>query len=490
MRVRFAPSPTGYLHVGGARTALFNWLFARHHRGAFVLRVEDTDAKRYQRSFENAIYAAMRWLGLAWDEGPDVGGPFGPYRQSERLQTYAHVANDLLAKDAAYECFCEPETVDVKSTASRCPCGELTEAQRAARREGVPQPALRLRVDPARPIAVDDLIRGTVTYPAGSLDDFVIVKSGGGPLYNFAAVVDDHAMVITHVIRGDEHLANTPKQLLMYEAMAWQPPKFAHIPIILNERRAKLSKRDGAVFLNDYEAMGILPDAMFNFLALLGWSPGNNRELLTREELIGEFDLDRVVKHPAIFDLAKLRWMNAEYMKRARVEDVAESVRRLIKGSVSGDAVASDASRLRLDKVEPATALLKDRVQTVADIVEQGAYFFYDGPVEPASEALAKYCATPDTIELLRQIRAALENIADFTRDRIEASIRALADARGKKAAAYIHPLRVALTGQAVSPPIFDVTVIVGKTLALRRIDDLVRRLESGRAASSVEAKA
>jgi glutamyl-tRNA synthetase len=465
VRVRFAPSPTGYLHVGGARTALFNWLFARHHRGAFVLRIEDTDVKRFETAFEDAIYEALHWLGLHWDEGPDVGGPHGPYRQSERASRYVEVAHTFVARNAAYECFCGP------ADERRCPCGSLTEAQRSAARAKEPAPARRMRVDPAKALVVDDLVRGAVTFPPGSLDDFVITKSGGGPLYNFAAAVDDHDMLITHVIRGDEHLANTPKQLLIYEAMGWPPPRFAHIPIILNEAREKLSKRDGAVFLNDYEAAGILPSAMFNFLALLGWSPGDNRELLTRDELIAAFDLDRVVKHPAVFDVSKLRWMNGEYMKRTPASDIAAQLRRLMK---AGDG--------RVDKV---AALLKDRVRTLVEIIEQGDYLLSDGPLEPQAEALAKYCSAPDTVELLAQARAALAGVGEFSDAAIEAAIRSTAEEHGKKAAAYIHPLRVALTGRAVSPGIFEVAELIGKDVALRRIDDLMARLQRERASNA-----
>lgn len=473
VRVRFAPSPTGYLHVGGARTALFNWLFARHHRGVFVLRVEDTDVKRFAQEYEAAIFDALHWLGLDWDEGPDVGGPHEPYMQSRRAASYADVAAQLAASGAAYACYCGPSAADTDGdgpSKALCHCAGLTGAALEAARTSKPAPALRLSVDKSRPLIVRDLIRGEVTFPAGSLEDFVIVKSGGGPLYNFAAVVDDHDMEITHVIRGDEHLANTPKQLLIYEALGWSAPQFAHIPIILNERRAKLSKRDGAVFVTDYERMGILPQAMFNFLALLGWSPGENRELLTRDELIAEFDLDRVVKHPAVFDVAKLRWMNGEYMRTASVSEIAAAARRLPAGA--------DVSNERLNGV---AALLKDRVRTVAELLEQGAYLLQDRGIEPAADALAKYCAAPDTAELLTQTREALARIDDFTHEQIERAIRAFAEGSGRKAGAYIHPLRVALTGQAVSPGIFEVARVLGKDVVLRRIDDLIAQLRRGR---------
>ena len=481
VRVRFAPSPTGYLHVGSARTALFNWLFARHCGGKVVLRVEDTDETRYKNEWLQAIFEGLRWLGLDWDEGPDVGGPYAPYRQRERISLHAETAWALLDKNAAYECFCGPEAASSAGRASSpptavCCCRDLSPDERAARRKKIAVPAVRMRVDKAAPIVVEDIVRGSVTFPAGSLEDFVIVKSGGGPLYNFAAAVDDRAMAISHVIRGEEHLANTPKQLLVYQAMGWRPPLFAHLPIILNEQRAKLSKRDGAAFLADYEAMGILPAAMLNFLALLGWSPGDDREILTREELIAQFDLDRVVKHPAIFDAGKLRWMNGEYMKTAPMDELEAGVRRLIERSevAAGDVLDGN--------VVPATELLRGRVRTLADIVDQGGYLLRDGPVTPTPEALATHCAAPDTADRLRRVRAALHDLPEFAASDVETAIRSLAQRDGSKAAAYIHPLRVALTGQAVSPGIFEVAQLVGKQLSLQRIDGLIGRIERRRA--------
>jgi glutamyl-tRNA synthetase len=501
VRVRFAPSPTGFLHVGGARTALFNWLFARHHGGVVVLRVEDTDTTRYSDEYVDAIYRALRWLKIGWDEGPDIGGPVGPYRQRERIELHRAAARELVQRRAAYECFCGPKKTDETLEAvpdeigeapsedvaiaqpkapsqpprpgAECTCAKLTAAERdASRAQGV-QPALRMRVDPSRVVVVDDLVRGRVEFPAGTIGDFIIVKSDGGPLYNFAAVVDDHAMEITHVIRGEEHLANTPKQLLMYEALGWQPPAFAHLPIILNEQRHKLSKRDGATFVNEYEALGYLPDALVNFLGLLGWSPGGNRELMTREEMVRDFTIEGVVKHPAIFDHAKLAWMNKEYLKQLSPDELARRVREMLERRVPPPDRIDEAHVARV------TALLQERARTVGEIVDQGAYFFTRSSVESAPEALAKYCATPDAIERLRDVRAALAKSADLPSD-IEAAIRGLAERSGLKAAAFIHPLRVALTGQAVSPGIFEVTSILGREVALARIDALLARLQSG----------
>jgi glutamyl-tRNA synthetase len=477
IRVRFAPSPTGYLHVGGARTALFNWLFARHHGGDFVLRVEDTDTTRNRDDFAQGIFDGLRWLGITWDEGPDIGGPFGPYRQSERLDTYRDAAAKLRASGHAYDCFCASTdapgaggAADVD--AAICSCAGLSDAEKAARVAAGDAPALRMKVDANRAITVPDLIRGDVTFPPGTITDFVIVKRDGGALYNFAVVTDDYTMGITHVIRGEEHLANTPKQLLIYEALGLAPPAFAHIPIILNEQRRKLSKRDGAAFVNDYKAQGYLPAALVNFLVLLGWSPGENRELLTLDEMVREFTLEGVVKHPAIFDVAKLGWMNKEYLREVPIDELARMVVTLLP------TVMPAATRTDPPFVERVTALFAGRVRTIVEIIEQGSYFFDEAVPLPAPEAIAKHCAAPDTIELLTAVRAALAAAADFSAAGIEAAIRGLAETREKKAAAFIHPLRVALTGQAVSPGIFEVTSILGRETALARIDALSARLE------------
>jgi nondiscriminating glutamyl-tRNA synthetase len=488
--VRFAPSPTGYLHVGGARTALFNWLFARHHGGTFILRVEDTDSARYKPEFVAGIYDALRWLRIGWDEGPDVGGPHAPYVQSERVAIHRAAAARLLADGRAYECFCgktasetaEPADDDTEGPPApqpACACGAMSAAQAERARAGGGAAALRFRTDPSRAVKVDDLIRGPVTFPPGTIGDFIFVKSDGTPLYNFAATCDDHVMEITHVIRGEEHLANAPKQLLIYEALGWEPPAMAHLPIILNEQRRKLSKRDGATFVNDYEALGYLPEAIVNFLALLGWSPGDDRELMTVDEMIRDFRIEDVVKHPAIFDVAKLSWMNKEYVKALPPQDAASRVTSLLAKRLPA------ATRTDMPHVARVTALLLERVRTLADVVDQGAYFFVDGPVEPNAEALAKHCAAPETAERLKAVREALTAAPGFEAGDVESAIRGLAERTGAKAASFIHPLRVALTGVSVSPGIFEVAAILGREAATARIDALLSRLALKAQASS-----
>jgi nondiscriminating glutamyl-tRNA synthetase len=325
IRVRFAPSPTGHLHVGGARTALFNWLFARHEGGRFVLRVEDTDVERSSADLESGILDDLAWLGLAWDEGPDRGGPFGPYRQSERVATYRDGANRLVAEGKAYPCFCTEEELERKKEDRRRAnlppqydgtCRRLSEAERGRRRaEGLPE-SVRFIVPPDAERRLDDLVRGEVVFPAGMVGDFVILRSNGLPTYNFAAAMDDAAMAITHVIRGEEHLSNTVRQIMIYEALGLAPPRFAHIPLILGLDRSKLSKRHGAPNVYDFHTRGYPPEAIVNYLAFLGWSPPGDGEILSPDELVSSFRLDRVSPSPSIFDEVKLNWVSAQYVKR------------------------------------------------------------------------------------------------------------------------------------------------------------------------------
>ena len=453
-----------------------------------MLRVEDTDTARNREEFAQGIFDGLKWLGITWDEGPDIGGPCGPYRQSERLDIYREAVAKLRESGHAYDCFCAaPEGAGpaageagdsaAQDAAQSCPCAGLTADERAAKRAAGEQPALRMKVDQDRAITVSDLIRGDVTFPPGTVTDFVIVKRDGGPLYNFVVVTDDYTMGITHVIRGEEHLANTPKQLLIYEALGLTPPAFAHIPIILNEQRHKLSKRDGAAFVNDYRTQGFLPQALVNFLALLGWSPGDNRELMTLDEMVRDFSLQGVVRHPAIFDVAKLGWMNKEYLRTIPLQDFAHMVAALLP------VIRPDATRTDSAYVDRVASLFAGRVRTIAEVIAQGSYFFDDGVPEPEADALTKHCSAPETLERLAAVRAALVSATGFDTADIEAAIRGLAESRGVKAASYIHPLRVALTGQSVSPGIFEVTSILGRETALARIDALSVRLAHAQAA-------
>jgi len=487
-RVRFAPSPTGYLHVGGARTALFNWLYARHHGGTYVLRVEDTDVSRERPEFRDEIFRALRWLGLDHDEGPDVGGAYGPYNQRERLDGYRAALHTLKSKGLVYPCFCasRAEADDARVAqddepdpkAARCRCALLGPAEIARLSADHHQaPAYRFRIDPTKPHPVRDLVRGYVEFPPGEVEDFIVTKAGGDPLYNFAAVVDDAAMKITHVIRGEEHLANTPKQIALYEALGEPVPEFAHLPILLNAERRKLSKRDGATGVSEYRALGYLPDAMVNFLALLGWSPpGGDREVLSRDELIRLFDLDRVQKHGAVFDVVKLTWMNGEYLRAAPPDRLVDETLELLAHEPGADGLRRDRAH-----VSAACELMRERTKTLGELVRGSRYLFSrDFELPWSAEAVQKRAATPEARELLREAGDALRAASEregfvWERGALEAVVRDLAERSGRKAGEYIGPLRVAITGLAVSAGIFETAEVLGATIVLGRIAAFLR---------------
>ena len=483
VRVRFAPSPTGFLHVGGARTALFNYLFARKHGGTYVLRVEDTDVSRERPEYREEIFRALRWLGIEHDEGPDVGGPYGPYNQRERFDRYRAALEKLVAGRHVYPCFCASRAEDVAQDdeplqrTTACSCSLLT-PQEVAQRKAAPaeSPALRFRVDAARTYRISDLIRGDVEFPPGEVEDFIIVKAGGGPLYNFAAVVDDAAMKITHVIRGEEHLANTPKQIALFEALGEKIPKFAHLPILLNSERRKLSKRDGATGVSEYRSQGFLPDALVNFLALLGWSPpGGDREIFSRKELCELFDLDRVQKHGAVFDLVKLTWMNGEYVRTAPLEKLVDLTADML-------AAQPDAAQLWTDRphVTACCELMRERIKTIADLVLGSRYLFVrDLEIPWDEEAVAKRAGTREALERLREAADALKDVP-WNRASIETAIRDLAERSGRKAGDYIGPMRVAITGLAVSAGLFETAEVLGQWITLGRIEAFLQSRTAG----------
>jgi glutamyl-tRNA synthetase len=425
VKVRFAPSPTGYLHVGGARTALFNYLFARHNKGKFILRIEDTDRERSSEEFLSDILDSLRWLGIEWDEGPIF--------QSQRLEIYREHAERLLKKGCAYE--------------------EKTERGRA----------LRFKAD-VDSVKFQDLIRGEIEFKEG-FQDIVIIKSDGTPTYNFACVVDDALLGITHVIRGEDHISNTPKQILLYQALEFQIPKFAHLPLILGPDRSRLSKRHGAVALSEYRRQGFLPEAMFNFLALLGWSPGDNREILTKKELINLFDLDRIKKANAIFDIEKLKWMNKRYMKNLKDEEFEE----MAKDFVRQVGLLDEYSSLPEDKRKMLLALLKPRVRTFSEYAENLSYIFRND-YEMEEEAVEKFLKGDKINEILGELFERLSKLDKFDKENIEKAIRSLASELNIEAKEIIHPLRVVLTGRAVSPPLFELMEIIGKGNVLARM--------------------
>ncbi|MCD5401359.1 glutamate--tRNA ligase, partial [candidate division NPL-UPA2 bacterium] len=427
VRVRFAPSPTGYLHIGGARTALFNYLFARHEGGSFVLRIEDTDQARSTKEAVGNILDSLRWLGLDWDEGPDKGGDLGPYYQMQRLELYKNYANELLKKERAYFCYCSPEELAERKKEAlrkgRPPryegrCWNLSSAERAEKEQVVREKTIRFRTPDEGVTEVQDLIRGKVRFENALLDDFVIVKSNGTPTFIFANVVDDHLMKITHVIRGDEHLSNTPRQILLYEALDFSLPFFGHLSMILGSDRKKLSKRTGAVSLNWYRQRGYLPQALVNYLSLLGWGTFESQELFSsREEIIRKFSLKAVSKNPAIFDIQKLDWINGQYIKELEVEELTHLVKPYLKEK---NLLRGDEDEEWLKKI---VALEKERLKTLSQITEYAGFFFLS-EVAYDEKAAKKVLRKEGVPSILIEYRNRLRDLEPFTVEAVESVAR------------------------------------------------------------------
>ena len=465
LRVRFAPSPTGSLHVGGARTALYNLLFARRQKGTFILRIEDTDVERSREELSAQILSAMEWLGLDYDEGP--------YHQSKRYDLYRAAAERLLAEGKAYRAFETPEELDAErkkaesegrsyrySGAGRwIPPEESERRARAGERHVV-----RLAM-PRETIVVDDLIRGRVEFPAEALDDFVLVRSDGHPLYHFSVCVDDVDMRITHVLRGDDHLANTPKHVALFRALGAPVPRFAHLGMILGTDRKKLSKRHGAAAVEEWRDAGILPEALFNFLALLGWAPGEDREILSREEMEREFSLERVGASPSVFDPEKLLWMNAQYMARMPAGELLERTVALtgVTATASPGTVLPDR-----ETALKAIELHRTRAHTTIEMGRALSMYASD-PADYDPDGMRKQ-VKPETPALLEKLLARYEKLDDWKTDSLEAALRAVAEEAGVAAGKLIHPTRLALTGTTVGAPLFDVIALLGKETALRRM--------------------
>ncbi len=466
VRVRFAPSPTGHLHIGGARTALFNWLFARHNRGVFVLRIEDTDRTRSTEEYIEAILEGMTWLGLDWDEGP--------YRQTERMDIYRAHVERLLEEGKAYRCYCRPEELEArrKEALSRgLPakydgrCRELREPP-AGRR-----PAVRFRMPQTGRTVVDDLIRGRVVFENEQLDDLIILRSDGTPTYNLVVVVDDVQMGITHVIRGDDHLNNTPRQIHIYRAFGFEPPRFAHLPMILGPDRTRLSKRHGATAVLAYRDLGYLPEALLNYLARLGWSYGD-QEIFTREELIEKFSLGNVGKAAAVFNPGKLLWLNGQYMKNTPPERLARLVRPFL---VKEGLIAPD-QHLDMGWLSRAVDTLKERAKTLLELAALLRYYIAED-VEYDEKGRTRFL-TERALPLLVDLKEGLASLEDFTASAIEGLFRSLIERHGIKLKDLAQPVRVAVTGRTESPGIFDVLEVLGREKALRRLQraiDLIR---------------
>src|SRR5436190_3970895 len=455
MKLRFAPSPTGFLHVGGARTAIFNLLHARRHGGTMLLRIEDTDVERSKQHHAEQIVSSLQWLGVEWDEGP--------LYQSDRLDRYQERAEELVAGGKAYRCYCTVEELDAERA-------DAEKAGRAYRYSGkcrainiasADEPhVIRFRVNPGA-IAFHDLIRGDMHFEAELLDDFVLLRSDGYPTYHLSVVVDDIDMQITHVARGDDHLSNTPKHILPFRAFGADVPVFAHLPLILGSDRKRLSKRTGATSAEEYRDLGIVPQALFNFLTLLGWSPGGDREIFTQEEAAAIFDLSQVHKAPAVFDAEKLFWVNGQYLMRMSPDEVLKHLRPFLPGDVP------------LAIVE----LYQKRARTLREMADQMSFFFAaDDAIEYEEEAAKKHLKGDGLEDALREMRNVLASVEPFDVVATEAVVRAAAGKCGLGAGKMIHPLGLALTGRGSSPPVFDVAVVLGRERTLRRLDRLIER--------------
>ena len=487
VRTRYAPSPTGYLHVGGAWMAFFTWLFTRHEGGQFVLRIEDTDRSRSTEAFEAAILEDLRWLGIGWDEGPDAGGPYGPYRQTERTALYREHAQMLASRGAAYPCYCLPEELEAereRAAEEHRPyrysgrCRELTPAGRAEMEAAGRRATLRFRVpSPHGPLVVDDLVLGRVEFAAEDLDDFIIQRSDGTPLYNFANVVDDHMMRITHITRGAEHLSNTPRQFLMYEAFGWDQPRVAHFPSLLGVDRKKLSKRHGDTAVREYRAQGYLPEALVNFFALMGWYPEDGREIFSVEEMIARFRIEDVGKSGAVFDAQKLTWMNGVYLQevqRRTPERVIDLVVCVLREAGLLDGRAGPERRAYIARV---VAIMGERLRLPKDVLTYGDFFFRD-EIEYDPQAVRKQFHGPATAAMLGRLREALAHVEPFDLAGIEKAVRDTAAALGVESKDVIHPLRVALTGKTVGPSLFELIEVLGKERVLARLDRASRLAE------------
>jgi glutamyl-tRNA synthetase len=469
IRVRFAPSPTGYLHVGGARTALFNWLFARRHHGTFVLRIEDTDTERSSWEMVSGILEGLRWLGLDWDEGPDVGGPHAPYFQSERLGRHRSKALSLVDAGRAYYCYCSPEELQQKRAADPAwsydrACLRRSADERARLDAANAPRAVRFLVPDGR-TSFDDLVRGTIGFDNANIEDFVIVRSDGQPTYHLSVVVDDIDMEITHVVRGDDHISNTPKQVLLYQAFEQQPPRFAHVPLILGPDKKRLSKRHGATSVTEYRRLGYLAEAMVNFLALLGWSPGGDREVFSREELIRIFTLEGISGGNAVFNPEKLDWFNQQHIARLSATDLLGRLKdRLIERGLWRETLETTESAWIARVID----LVKTRVKSLDQLVDELTPFLADQV--RIDEAAGRKHLTSDIGPALSTLIDRLTVVDPFTAHAIEHTLRSTADQAGIKAAALIHATRVAATGRAVSAGLFDVLALLGKTRTVARL--------------------
>ena len=502
VRVRYAPSPTGEPHVGNVRTALFNWLFARKHGGSFIVRIEDTDRERYVEDAVRVILEALNWLGLNWDEGPEVGGPYDPYFQSQRLESYQRVAVNLVDTGYAYYCYCSPERLqEMRQEQQRR--GEPSHYDRHCRDLSLPSPPLfgtsnpqtsantvaegtgkgheegedkavvRFKMPLSGRTDLDDLIRGEVSWQNELLDDFVILKSDGFPTYHLGNVVDDHLMKITHVLRAEEWLPSTPRHLLVYQALGYQLPRFGHFPLILGPDRSKLSKRHGATSILEYREMGFLPEALVNFMVLLGWSLDDRTDIISMDTLVNSFSLERIGKGGAIFDQEKLLWMNGMYIRQLSYKDLAERITPYLE-QVLPPEIPRPLDREYLGRIMP---LIKERIKRLGESAELTSYFFQEQLTYETQNLIQKGMDHEGAGDALRRAQEVLAALIAFDTPSLEAALRALATELGLSVKQLFGALRVALTGRTASPPLFDIMEVLGRQRCLRRLARAVEHL-------------
>lgn len=475
VRVRFAPSPTGHLHIGGARTAIYNWAFARHHGGTFVLRIDDTDKERSTEENTQQILRAMRWLGLDWDEGPDAGGEYGPYYQTQRDALYSDALETLKANGHAYPCFCTPEQLEAKREAAResggfvgydRACRAIPRDEALARAASGEPHVWRVKVPEGRgDITITDAIRGEVTWPIDAMDDFILVRTDSTPTYMFATVVDDWKMGISHIIRGDDHLSNTPRQIMVYEALEAALPTFAHMGLIFGADGKRLSKRHGATSVEAYKEMGYLPEALLNYLSLLGWSL-EDRTLFDAATLIEHFELGRVSKNPAVWDPEKLEWMNGAYIREMTAEELAgRLVPWLVDAGLLTEAEAAD----RLGWLAELAPLVSERLKTLGEVAPWVSFLFTD--IEVTEDARTKVLEKEGAGRSLAAVTAALEALPTFDAASIEEALRTIPEALELKPKVVFQAVRVAVTGTTVSPPLFESLALLGKDTTLARLN-------------------
>ena len=482
VRVRYAPSPTGDPHVGNIRTAIFNWLFARHSGGTFAIRVEDTDQTRKVEGATETLLETLRWLGVDWDEGPDIGGRFEPYYQSQRLELYHRASAELLEGDTAYRCYCSPQRLsELREEQARLKkdpgydkrCRDLTDAERFEWEKGKVVPVIRFKMPMEGVTTVDDLVRGKVSFENRLADDFVLVKSDGYPTYHLANVVDDHLMEITHVLRAEEWLPSTPRHLQLYDVLGWEPPLFAHLPMILATDKSKLSKREGAASTLEYRQNGYVPEAMVNFLTLLGWSLDDKTDVIAMRDLIQHFSIERIGKSGAVFDSDKLAWMNGHYIRQMSHGELADT---LLDHWVRypPEEVPEIPERAYLLRIVP---MIQERLKTLSDAAPLIAFFFVDGVDYEAAELVQKGMDDALTLGALEAALAGLSELSPFDARSLEGLLRPMAEELEVKAGQLFGSIRVATTGLRVAPPLFDTLEVLGKERTLSAIQKAIDKL-------------